>query len=60
MRTLGKILQVVGLVLLPIACLAQLSDGIGRSYGLSEMVLWSAFGVAAFVLGRYIEGYAAS
>lgn len=60
MQTLGKILQVIGLVLLPIACLAQLSDGIGRSYGLSEMVLWSAFGVAAFVLGRYIEGYAAS
>ena len=60
MRTLGKILQIVGLILLPLACLAQLTDGIGRSYGLSDMILWSAFGVAAFVLGRYLEGFAGS
>ena len=60
MRTLGKMLQIVGLILLPLACLAQLTDGIGRSYGLSDMILWSAFGVAAFVLGRYLEGFAAS
>ena len=60
MRLLGKILQIVGLILLPLACLAQLTDGLGRSYGLSQMVLWSAFGVAAFMLGRYLEGYAAS
>ena len=57
MRTFGKILQLVGLIMLPVACLAQLSDGLGRHFGVSDMVLWSVFGIAAFVLGRYIEGY---
>ncbi len=60
MRTFGKLLQIVGLVLLPMACLAQLSDGLSRHFGLSDMVLWSAFGVAAFLVGRYVEGYAAA
>ena len=60
MRTAGKLLQVLGLVLLPVACMAQLTDGLTRHFGLSDMVLWSVFGISAFVLGRYIEGFAAS
>ncbi|HTN77452.1 MAG TPA: hypothetical protein VL096_19470 [Pirellulaceae bacterium] len=60
MRTLGKIMQIVGLIMLPVACLAQLSDGLARHFGLSDMVLWSVFGVASFLLGRYVEGFAAS
>jgi hypothetical protein len=57
MRTFGKLLQIVGLILLPVACLAQLSDGLARHFGVSDMVLWSVFGIGAFVLGRYIEGF---
>jgi hypothetical protein len=60
MRTVGKLLQLVGLIMLPVACLAQISDGLGRHFGVSDMVLWAAFGLAAFLLGRYLEGYAAT
>jgi hypothetical protein len=58
MRTFGKLMQIVGLVMLPLACFAQLTDGLARHFGLSDMILWSVFGIGAFVLGRYVEGYA--
>ena len=59
MRTLGKLLQVSGLVLLPLACLMELSTGsIGRSSGLATMLLLMVFGAFAFWLGRLMEGYA--
>ena len=29
----------------------------GRSFGLSEMLIMLVFGIAAFSLGRLIEGY---
>jgi hypothetical protein len=58
MRTFGKLLQIVGLVLLPLACFAQITDGLARHFGVSDMVLWSLFGVTAFMVGRYVEGYA--
>jgi hypothetical protein len=60
MRTFGKLLQIVGLILLPLACFAQITDGLSRHFGVSDMVLWSAFGVAAFFVGRYVEGYAST
>lgn len=59
MRTLGKLLQVAGLVLLPVACLQELSTGsIGRSSGLATMLLLMVFGALAFGLGRLMEGFA--
>jgi hypothetical protein len=59
MRTLGKLLQVAGLVLLPVACLQELSTGsIGRSSGLATMLLLMVFGALAFWLGRLMEGFA--
>jgi len=59
MRSLGKGLQVVGLTLLPLACMLEISSGsIGRSSGLATMLLMMVVGVIAFVLGRYVEGYA--
>lgn len=58
MKSLGKGLQVVGLVTLPLACMLDLSNGsIGRNY-LATMLLMMFVGVIAFVLGRFIEGYA--
>lgn len=60
MRSLGKGLQVVGLTLLPLACMLEMSSGsIGRSSsGLATMLQMMIVGVVAFVLGRYVEGYA--
>jgi hypothetical protein len=58
MRTLGKGLQVVGLVTLPVACLAELSGSLGRSSGLATMLILMVFGAIAFGLGRLVEGYA--
>ena len=59
MKSLGKGLQVFGLVLLPLGCLLDFQNGgeWGRNY-LAYMLLMMITGVIAFVLGRYVEGYA--
>lgn len=58
MRSIGKMLQVIGLVLLPVACLLEISGGLGRTSGLAAMLVLMVFGALAFVLGRFVEGYA--
>jgi len=58
MKTIGQGLQVLGLVLLPVACLMEVSGGLGRSSGLATMLILMIFGAAAFALGRLVEGYA--
>lgn len=59
MKSLGKGLQILGLVLLPLACMMELSSGsLGRSSGLATMLIMMVAGAIAFVLGRYVEGYA--
>ena len=55
MRALGKLLQFAALVMLPIAMVVQLFGGLGPAQLLVALV----FGVAAFYLGRMIEGYSA-
>jgi hypothetical protein len=59
MKSVGKTLQLVGLVLLPVAMLLELSGALGRESGVADMLLMLVFGAAAFALGRFIEGYAA-
>jgi hypothetical protein len=58
MRKLGRALQLLGLIALPVGCFLELSGGLGQSFGLSQLVFTLTFGVIAFVLGRYLEGYA--
>ena len=58
MRIVGRTLQLVGLVALPVAILLELSKLLGRSFGLSEMLVLLVFGFCSFQLGRYLEGYA--
>jgi hypothetical protein len=61
MRTLGKLLQVAGLVILPVSMLMQLTQGIRAPAGgftVSAMLLLMVFGVALFTAGRIVEGYA--
>ncbi len=61
LRPLGKLLQVLGLILLPASMLMELTDEMRAPIGLSSisaMLLLMCFGVALFGLGRMIEGYA--
>lgn len=58
MKAIGRLLQILGLVLLPLSMMMQLTDMLGRPFYVSHMVIMMVFGVAAFYLGRMLEGYA--
>jgi hypothetical protein len=55
---LGKLLQVAALVLLPLGMYLELSGALGRSGGLSQMLIMLVAGVAIFSIGRLVESYA--
>jgi hypothetical protein len=55
MGTVGRTIQILGLAILPLAMVLELSGHLGRR-GVSEMLLMMVFGCAAFYLGRYLEG----
>jgi hypothetical protein len=61
MRSFGKLLQVLGLVLLPFGMMVQLTAGVraatGGGFSVSAMLLIMILGAALFGLGRIIEGY---
>jgi hypothetical protein len=57
MRFLGRSLQLIGLVVLPLAMALELSKLLGRDFGVSDMVIMLVAGAAAFLMGRIIEGY---
>ena len=62
MRTLGKLLQVAGLVILPVSMLLQITTGsraaTGAGFSVSTMLVMMVLGVALFGVGRLVEGYA--
>lgn len=60
MKALGRLLQIGGLVLLPLSMFMEVTGGLGRAFGVSDMVIMLVFGFAAFYAGRIVEGYAAS
>jgi hypothetical protein len=57
MRRIGRLLQVAGLVLLPVSMALEMSGAGGEMFGTREMLVMLLFGVAAFYFGRIIEGY---
>tara|TARA_Y100000758_G_C15862681_1_gene353554 strand:+ start:120 stop:296 length:177 start_codon:yes stop_codon:yes gene_type:complete len=57
MKSLGKLLQVGGLVVLPVAMLMELTGMLGDR-ALTQMLIMLVVGAVAFILGRLIEGYA--
>lgn len=60
MQTIGKLLQVAGLAILPLAMVMQISGGIRAPAGgvtVSAMLLMMVLGVVLFLLGRVVEGY---
>ena len=58
MRVLGRALQFVALALLPLAMVMELTGGLGRRFGVSDMVVMLGYGVLLFLLGRALEMYA--
>jgi hypothetical protein len=59
MRAVGRFLQFAGLAALPIGMVMEVTGGLGRAFGVSQLVILMVFGFAAFYLGRLVEGYAA-
>jgi len=61
MGTFGKLLQVAGLVLLPVSMMMQLTGGMraptGGGFTVSAMLLMMVLGVSLFSVGRILEGY---
>lgn len=55
-RTIGKTMQVLALILLPISMVMQLTAAM-RANSLSVMLLMMLFGIALFGVGRMVEGY---
>ena len=58
MVTVGRWMQMIGLFVLPLSMLMEMTNMLGRSFGLSQMVIMLVFGVCIFGLGRLLEGYA--
>ena len=58
MRYFGRMMQILALVSLPLAMIFELTGLLGRSFGLSEMLIMLVFGISAFLIGRILEGYA--
>lgn len=60
MRTIGKVMQVAALTLLPLSMLMQLTSAMRAPTGqssVSVMLLMMLFGIALFGVGRMVEGY---
>jgi hypothetical protein len=57
MKSVGRLLQIFGLVVLPAAMFIELTGMLGAAFGTRKMLVALVFGVAAFYLGRLIEGY---
>lgn len=58
MRTIGRLLQQIGLFALPLAILMELSGTLGRDSGVADMLILMVFGFISFSIGRVLEGYA--
>ena len=52
-------MQFIGLTMLPLSMIMQLTNMLGRAIGVSQMIVMMVFGIAIFYTGRMVEGYAA-
>ena len=46
MQILGRLLQYAGLIVLPLAIILELGNLLGRSFGLSQMLVMMVFGLS--------------
>ena len=58
MRSIGRLLQIIGLVLLPLFIGLELTNQLGRDTGVAELLLAMVFGLGLFYVGRIVEGFA--
>ena len=49
---LGRFLQLVGLIVLPIAIAGEATE----SMSLGRMLMWACIGIGIFMLGRMLQG----
>ncbi len=54
MNTVGKLMQLAALALLPLAMIMELTGGLGHR-GLSQMLKMMIFGVVLFYTGNYLQ-----
>ena len=54
LRYSGKLLQVAGLLILPVAMSMQITDLLGRALHVSHMVFMAIFGVCLFGIGTIL------
>ncbi|MGE0758672.1 MAG: hypothetical protein AB7O38_16720 [Pirellulaceae bacterium] len=60
MRWLGRLLQIAGLIILPLAMALELVKDWGLPFGLKDMLLMLVFGATLFYTGRLLEGHGRS
>jgi hypothetical protein len=58
MKWIGRFLQLVGLIMLPLSMMLELSSTLGRDFYVSDMVIMLVFGIGVFYVGRLMEGLA--
>ncbi len=49
---LGRVLQLIGLLLLPIAIAGEATE----SMSLGRMLMWASVGIVVFMMGRMLQG----
>ena len=58
MRNIGRLLQLLGLVILPVFLFLELSNQLGRESRVADLLLAMVVGLAVFYVGRIVGGYA--
>ena len=49
---MGRLLQLVGLLILPIAIAGEIAE----SMSLGRMLVWATLGIVVFMTGRWMQG----
>ena len=57
-RSFGRLLQLIGLAILPVFIVLELIGSLGRESRVADLLLAMVFGLALFYVGRIVEGYA--
>ena len=59
LQLIGRALQTLGLVALPVGMFLEITGRLGRR-SIADLLLIMLFGFAAFHVGRILEGYASA
>ena len=51
-------MQIIGLVLLPLSMMMEVTGTLHRATGVSDMIIMLIAGATVFYIGRIVEGYA--